>query len=1083
MQRYTLALACSLAILACGDDIDVGGTPTVDNLSVTTEEDTPVMRTLAFTGGDTASITITLGQPMHGTVALSGTSFTYTPAENYNGGDELSVRVSDRGREDTATISITVTPVNDSPVGVADSFATDEDVAHEASLSSLLANDSDVDGDTLAIASVGDATNGTVALTATDVVFTPQADFVGTGTYRYTVSDGTETADVTVTIAVGGVNDAPVAVDDTGTTAEDTDLVVAASSLTANDTDADNQTLTVTAVTAVTGGTVALAGGDVTFSPAANFNGTASYTYTVSDGALTDTGTVVVTVTPVNDAPVATDDAATTTEDVPVTVLQAAMLANDTDVDTGTTLTVTAAGNPVGGTLTFSAGDVTFTPTPNFAGAASFEYTVSDGTLTDTGLVAITVTAVNDAPVAVDDVQMTNEDVPLVFASSALVANDTDAEGDPLTVTSVQNPVNGTVVLAPGGQITFTPNANFNGAASYTYTVSDGALTDIGTVAVAVIAINDAPVANDDTAVAPPGASTTYPTSSFLANDTDVDGNTLAITAVSNPSNGALVSLLGTTITFTPAPAFTGTVTFDYTVSDGAGGTATGTVTVDVKAPDVCGDGVVSGTEVCDDGNTTSGDGCDNNCTVTACGNGVITSGEACDDGNVTSGDGCDNNCTVTACGNGVVTTDEVCDDGNATSGDGCDNNCTVTACGNGVVTTGETCDDGNLLSGDGCDNNCTPSGCGNGVAAGSEACDDGNADDTDGCTTQCVIGVVCAASALADGDRFATDPATGTCYVSFDSDALTYAAAQTLCVANGGYLATITSATEQALVHSVQNPAQNPWIGGDDTATEGTFRWVTGEPFGFTSFAASQPDDDVGLGGNGDCLHLFNAAGEWNDTSCTNTTFVVGEICELEVDPCGDGVLQPSQGEACDDGNQTDGDGCSATCAIEYLVQFSFDNAAGNEIAFAADSTHAGLAATPMMSRGSGIAPGTAAGAFSSTGFTTVATLDVNDYYTFTVTPSASMTLTALELDERRSGTGIRQWSVRSSLDGFATDLGTFSVPDDSATRIDQRVVLGAAFQNVTVPVEFRIYGFAAEAAGGTWRIDNVQLAGTVTP
>src|SRR5205814_6686903 len=100
---------------------------------------------------------------------------------------------------------------------------------------------------------------------------------------------------------------------------------------------------------------------------------------------------------------------------------------------------------------------------------------------------------------------------------------------------------------------------------------------------------------------------------------------------------------------------------------------------------------------------------------------------------------------------------------------------------------------------------------CGDGIIAGTEQCDDGNAVDTDGCTSQCVVGAPCNAAALPGGARFAVDPLTGHCYASFDSAMTTFAGAEAACVAAGGYLATITSANEQAFVQSVQNPAQHP--------------------------------------------------------------------------------------------------------------------------------------------------------------------------------------------------------------------------------------------------------------------------------
>jgi cysteine-rich repeat protein len=132
----------------------------------------------------------------------------------------------------------------------------------------------------------------------------------------------------------------------------------------------------------------------------------------------------------------------------------------------------------------------------------------------------------------------------------------------------------------------------------------------------------------------------------------------------------------------------------------------------------------------------------------------------------------------------------------------------------------------------------------------------------------------------------------------------------------------TITSAAETAFVGDVQNLAENPWIGAseDGNDTDAVFDWVTDEAFGFTSFAAGQPDDDAAFGGNGECLHITDAAGDWNDTNCDIDTFVVGRICEFSLDTCGDGVLQTVNGETCDDTNTTSGDGCDATCLAEAV-------------------------------------------------------------------------------------------------------------------------------------------------------------------
>ena len=210
----------------------------------------------------------------------------------------------------------------------------------------------------------------------------------------------------------GEGNHAPVAVNDTLTATEDTAVIYTAAQLLGNDTDVELSTLSIASVTSGTGGTAVLnANGTVTFTPNVNFNGPAAFSYTASDGTLpSNTATVTVNVTAVNDAPVATDDGlASVAEDSGTrTITFAALTGNDSDGDPEVvqTLTITAVSNAVGGTVAIVSGHVEFTPDANFNGAASFAYTVQDNGQTngtddfkpDTGSVSFDVTAVNDAP-------------------------------------------------------------------------------------------------------------------------------------------------------------------------------------------------------------------------------------------------------------------------------------------------------------------------------------------------------------------------------------------------------------------------------------------------------------------------------------------------------------------------------------------------------------------------------------------------------------------------------------------------------------------------------------------------------------
>jgi hypothetical protein len=475
---------------------------------------------------------------------------------------------------------------NTFPDAMNDSATIAEDSGSNAI--NVLANDIDVDGDTLTISSNTNGSNGTVAITegGTSVTYTPNANFSGTDSFIYTVSDGrggTDTATVNVTVT--SVNDPPVANDDSASVAEDSGANTL--NVRANDTDPDGNTLSVTVVTQGTNGTVAITGSGtgVSYTPATNFNGSDSFTYTISDGnGGTDTATVNVTVTSVNDAPDAVNDETTVAEDSSANAVN--VLSNDTDAD-GDTLSITAKTNGTNGTVTITGGGtgVTYTPNANFNGLDSFTYTVSDGNGgTDTASVNVTITSINDNPDAVDDAATVAEDSGA--NSLNVVANDTDSDGDTLSITAKTNGTNGTVTITGGGTgVTYTPNANFNGSDSFTYTISDGnGGTDTATVNITVTSVNDAPDAVNDSATVDEDSGANA--LSVLANDSILPdtGETLSITAKTNGANGTVVITGGGTgLTYTPAAGYVGSDSFTYTISDGNGGSDTATVSVTVN--------------------------------------------------------------------------------------------------------------------------------------------------------------------------------------------------------------------------------------------------------------------------------------------------------------------------------------------------------------------------------------------------------------------------------------------------------------------------------------------------------------------
>jgi VCBS repeat-containing protein len=286
-------------------------------------------------------------------------------------------------------------------------------------------------------------------------------------------------------------NTAPVANDDAYTTAEDTPLTISAPGVLGNDT-AGNP-LTAVLVSGPSHGTLTLnSSGSFTYTPSANYNGPDSFTYKANDGqADSNVATVSLTVTAVNDAPVAVANSYTTNEDTALTVSAPGVLGDDSDIDSGTLTAVLVAG-PSHGTLTFNAnGSFTYTPAANYNGSDSFTYKANDGSLdSNTVTVSLTVTAVNDAPVGVNNSYSTPEERTLTVSAPGLLGNDTDVDGDALTALLVTGPSHGTLTWNGNGSFSYTPAAQYFGPDSFTYRAQDpgGALSNLVTVSLTVTA-------------------------------------------------------------------------------------------------------------------------------------------------------------------------------------------------------------------------------------------------------------------------------------------------------------------------------------------------------------------------------------------------------------------------------------------------------------------------------------------------------------------------------------------------------------------------------------------------------------------
>ncbi len=419
-----------------------------------------------------AALTVTATtSPTNGTATINtDNTVTYAPTTGYLGPDTFTYTVTDGVLTGTANVIVAV-QANAPPTATADTATLDEDTSV---VIAVLANDSDAEGATLVVTAVSTPTaNGaSVTINADNTVtYVPATNYAGADSFTYTVSDGESTAVGTVNVTVTPVNDAPVAQADVALTAENTAAMI---DVLINDTDVEGDTLTLSAVTPPAHGMAMLMGGVIHYEPAAGYAGPDSFTYTVSDGTATAMGSVAVTVTAVNDAPVAVADAVTGTEDTPLVI---AVLANDVDPD-GNAITLLEAATPTtqGGTVVLNGdGTVTYTPAVNFNGTDTFTYTVSDGALTAIGTVTVTVTPVNDAPLAAAEVyQVDTNGTFTVMAANGLLVNDQDPDGDVLSAVLVSDAVDGTVTLAADGSFSLVSEDNFLGTATFTYSASDG---------------------------------------------------------------------------------------------------------------------------------------------------------------------------------------------------------------------------------------------------------------------------------------------------------------------------------------------------------------------------------------------------------------------------------------------------------------------------------------------------------------------------------------------------------------------------------------------------------------------------------
>lgn len=358
--------------------------PTVSSIAVETNEDTAVTITLSVSSGGIRKFTYyfeILSSPSNGTAVIAGDQLTYTPETGFFGHDEFTYFARDNRGYVTqpGTVSITVDSFNNAPTANEATFNTDEDTRLDITVSG-----SDPEGWPLTYTITSNPSKGTLTGTAPNLTYAPNADFNGSDAFYFRVSDGLlNSPSAKITINIAAVNDSPTATSQTVSTEEDQ-----AKTILLSGSDVDGDTLYFVIAANVSHGTVSLSGNQATYTPEGNFNGSDSFTFTVSDGTTSsDAATISVTVNPVNDPPVATSPQEVVTDQG--TAVAFSFLVSDVDNDP---LTITTTRNPAHGTLTLSGLEATYTPTdPNFYGQDLFTYQATDGSAISQATVNVTI--------------------------------------------------------------------------------------------------------------------------------------------------------------------------------------------------------------------------------------------------------------------------------------------------------------------------------------------------------------------------------------------------------------------------------------------------------------------------------------------------------------------------------------------------------------------------------------------------------------------------------------------------------------------------------------------------------------------
>ena len=605
----------------------VNDVPTASSTTATTDEDVSVNIALSASDADSASLTFAIvNGPSNGSLgavsppncvnssagANCTVTVTYTPSRDFKGSDSFSFNVTDGAADsNTASVSMTVNAVNDAPVANGQSVATNEDApvtiiltATDVDNSTLNFNivSNPINGNLSAIAAPNCTVNGAGVACNASVTYSSGANFGGSDTFSFQVSDGSVASNIAiVSVSVNAVNDGPVAANDFYSTDRDTAFSIGAPGVLGNDNDLDTQASSFTAVLVnppVNAADFILnPDGSFSYTPYANFAGVDAFTYKTGDG-VTDSNeaTVTIAVLQPNNVPIATNDIYNTEKDLPLAVLAPGVLGNDNDLDTPT---IGRTAHLIGGpshAASFSLkpdGSFDYAPQPNFIGTDSFTYKVNDGTNdSNVAMVTIAVIAPDTFPVAKNDSEHTNEDAATSIPVPGVLGNDSIALLTAPIAVLVSGPTRAlSFALNADGSFNYTSPNDFYGADGFTYRIFDGTnYSNLAMVNIDVAAVNDAPVAQSQS------VSTNENTPVIVTLiASDIDSQSLSFSIANPPSNGSVGNIstpnctiqgqavtCTATVSYTPAGNYSGPDSFTLTASDGLVTSAAAMVSITV---------------------------------------------------------------------------------------------------------------------------------------------------------------------------------------------------------------------------------------------------------------------------------------------------------------------------------------------------------------------------------------------------------------------------------------------------------------------------------------------------------------------